>query len=139
MCLKSSFCSQDTQLIWDPIGYPSQRIHQLLVTWAESGSMPKYTILRNHETSLNNESLRTLVTEVEVIVNSRPLTIETLNDPTSPMPLSPANLLTSKTKIIIPPPDNFNQPDIYSRRQWRRIQEGFILRTNFGQGGKANP
>ena len=101
--------------------------------------MPKYTILRNHETSLNDESLRTLVTEVEVIVNSRPLTIETLNDPTSPMPLSPANLLTSKTKIIIPPPDNFNQPDIYSRRQWRRIQEGFILRTNFGQGGKANP
>ena len=101
--------------------------------------MPKYTILRNHETSLNDESLRTLVTEVEVIVNSKPLTIETLNDPTSPMPLSPANLLTSKTKIIIPPPDNFNQPDIYSQRQWRRIQEGFILRTNFGQGGKANP
>ena len=78
-------------------------------------------ILKNHGTSLNDESLRTLVTEVEAIVNSRPLTIETLSDPPSPMPLSPANLLTSKTKVMSPP-GNFDQPCIYNRRRWRRIQ-----------------
>ena len=79
-------------------------------------------ILKNHGTSLNDESLQTLQTEVEVIVNSRPLTIETLSDPSRPMPLSSANLLTSKTKVIMPPPGNFDQPDIYSWRKWRRIQ-----------------
>ena len=79
-------------------------------------------ILKNHGTSLNDESLQTLQTEVEVIVNSRPLTIETLSDPSRPMPLSSANLLTAKTKVIMPPPGNFDQPDIYSWRKWRRIQ-----------------
>ena len=58
----------------------------------------------------------------ETIVNSIPLTNQTLSDPTSPMPLSPANLLTSKTKVFMPPPGNFDQPDNYSERQWRRIQ-----------------
>ena len=72
-------------------------------------------ILKNHGTSLNDESLQTLVTEVEAIINSRPLAIKTLSDPTSLMPLSPAILLTLKMKVIMPPPGNFDQPDIYSR------------------------
>ena len=55
-------------------------------------------------------------------MNFRTMTIKTLSDLTSPMPLPPANLLTSKTKVIMPPLGNFDQPDIYSRRQWRRIQ-----------------
>ena len=84
-------------------------------------------ILKNYGASLDNESLQTLVTEVEAEVevevgNSRPLTIERLSDPTSLMPLSPANLLTSKKKVIMPPHGNFDQPDIYSRCRWRRIQ-----------------
>ena len=80
------------------------------------------SILQNHGTSLNDESLQRIVTEVQVIVNSRPLTIETLSDPTSPMPISLANLLTLKTKLIMPPLGSFDQPDMYSRRRWRRIQ-----------------
>ena len=32
-------------------------------------------LLRTHSLSLNDESLRTLMTEVELIVNSRPLTV----------------------------------------------------------------
>ena len=38
------------------------------------------------------------------------------------MPLSPANLLTSKTKAIMPLPVNFDQPDIDSQRRWKKIQ-----------------
>ena len=37
-------------------------------------------LLKQHGTSLNNKSLITLLTEVESIVNSRPLTVETLGD-----------------------------------------------------------
>ena len=37
-------------------------------------------LLRTHGLFLNDKSLRTLMTEVELIVNSRPLTVETLND-----------------------------------------------------------
>ena len=75
------------------------------------------SILQNHGTSLNDESLQRIVTEVQVIVNSRPLTIETLSDPTSPMPISLANLLTLKKKLIMPPLGSFDQPDMYSRRR----------------------
>ena len=38
------------------------------------------------------------------------------------MPLSPANLLTMKSKVIMPPPGRFDRPDIYSRKRWRRVQ-----------------
>ena len=37
-------------------------------------------LLRTHSLSLNDESFRTLMTEVELIVNSRPLTVETHPD-----------------------------------------------------------
>ena len=53
-------------------------------------------LLKQHGTSLNNESLITLLTEVESIVNSRTLTVETLSDIGSEAPLSPINLLTMK-------------------------------------------
>ena len=81
------------------------------------------SILKNYGTTLNNESLQTLVTEKEAIVNSNLMTFETLSDPTSPKSLSSANLLTLKTRVLMPPPGNFDQPDIYSRRRWRRIQD----------------
>jgi len=80
------------------------------------------SLLYHHGESLNDESLRTLIVETESIVNSRPLTVETLNDPESELPLSPSNLLTMKSDIVIPPPGTFESADIYSRKQWRRIQ-----------------
>ena len=49
-------------------------------------------LLKTHSHSLNNESLATLMTKVESIINSRPLTVETINDTKSDMPLSPSNL-----------------------------------------------
>ena len=61
-------------------------------------------LLRTHSLSLNGKSSRTLMTEVELIVNSRPPTGETLNDANSPTPISPSNLLTLKSSAVMPPP-----------------------------------
>ena len=75
-------------------------------------------LLKTNGSSLNDENLRTLITETEAIINSRPLTVETLSDINSEMPLSPSHLLTMKTDVILPPPGTFSRPDIYSRRRW---------------------
>ena len=79
-------------------------------------------LLKIHGSNLTEESLQTLVVEVEAVVNSRPLTTEVMNDVTSLAPLSPINLLTMESRVAMPPPGNFNTPDRYSRKQWRRVQ-----------------
>ena len=71
---------------------------------------------------LDDESLRTFMCEAAAIVNSRPLTTENLNDANSPEPLTPNHLLTMKTKIILPPPGQFQRADLYLRKRWRRVQ-----------------
>ena len=76
---------------------------------------------RTRGSSLNDEALNTLIIQVEAIVNSRPLTIETIADGTSEAAISPSNLLTMKSKVVMPPPGSLGTPDLYSRR-WRRIQ-----------------
>ena len=80
------------------------------------------SLLNNHGQSLNDECFRTVLTEVEAIVNSRPLSVESLNDSDSLTPLTPNLLLTAKSKIVMAPPGDFNKSDIYSRRRWRRVQ-----------------
>ena len=80
------------------------------------------SLLKNHSQSLNDESFYTVLTEVETIVNSRPLSVEVLSDSNSLVPLTPNQLLTSKTKIVMAPPGKFTEADIYSRRRWRRVQ-----------------
>ena len=72
-------------------------------------------LLKQHGTSLNDESPITLLTEVESIVYSRPLTVETLGDVGSEVALSPINLLTMKSNVVLPPPADFKKPDLYSR------------------------
>ena len=71
------------------------------------------SLLQTHGHSLNEESLQTLTTETEAIINSRPLTVETVNDGQSPMPISPNDILTMKTKMVMPPPGVFQKPDLY--------------------------
>ena len=53
-------------------------------------------LLKTHGGSLTDESLQTLLVEIEAINNSRPLTTETISDVTSLIPLSPINLLILK-------------------------------------------
>ena len=79
-------------------------------------------LLEDHAQQLDDESLRTLFTEAENIVNSRPLTIDNLSDPDAPEPITPNHLLTLKAKVVLPPPGNFSRPDLYSRRRWRGIR-----------------
>ena len=54
--------------------------------------------------------------------NSEFQSIETIADGTSESAISTSNLLTMKSKVVIPPPGSFGTPDHYSRRRWRRIQ-----------------
>ena len=68
------------------------------------------------------KSLRILFAETEAILNSRPLTVQTLDDVKSEQPLSPNNILTMKTKVVMPPPGEFVRADEFSRRCWRRVQ-----------------
>ena len=79
-------------------------------------------LMREHGHSLDDEALRTLMCEAEAVVNSRPLTVDTLSDPLSPLPLSPNALLTGKSKLILPPPGKFQREDVYCKRRWRRVQ-----------------
>ena len=80
------------------------------------------SMLKMHGKSLDNESLLILMTEVEGILSSWPLAVEMINDPSSFQPLSLANILTIKSKVVMPPPGKFQRPDLYCRRQWRRVQ-----------------
>ena len=80
------------------------------------------SLLHTHGRSLNNDSLRTLLVETEAIVNSRSLTADTLGDVQSEQPICPCNILTIKSKVVLPPPGHFMKADEYSRKRWRRIQ-----------------
>ena len=71
--------------------------------------------------AINDESLRTLLTEVESIVNSRPLTFPS-SDPQDLDPLTPNHILTMKSKVVLPPPGVFQKEDIYLKKRWRRVQ-----------------
>ena len=80
------------------------------------------SLLETHGSKLTEESLQTLVVEVEAIVNSRPLTTEVINYATSLAPLSPNQPCYNEIKSRMPPPGDFTTPDRYSRKQWRRVQ-----------------
>ena len=96
------------------------------------------SLLKLHWTSLNGEALTTLMTEVEAVLNSRPLTAELLSDSNSLNPICPSNILTMKTKAVMPPPGEFGSADIYCRKQWRRVQHKTEEFWNRGIDGAKN-
>ncbi|XP_057183499.1 uncharacterized protein LOC130550135 [Triplophysa rosa] len=71
---------------------------------------------------LDDSSLRTLFYEAMAIINSRPLTIDGINNPKSLEPLTPNHLILMKSKIALPPPGKFQREDMYASRRWRRVQ-----------------
>ena len=73
------------------------------------------------KTQLTHELLVTLMAEVVAIVNARPISALP-SDTDDPQPLSPAMLLTMKTRPAGPPPGQFRRTDIYACRPWRRVQ-----------------
>ena len=68
--------------------------------------------------TLDGASARTVMYEAMAIVNSRPLT--TVEDGVEP--LTPNHLLHMKAGIILPPPGDFPEADVYSRKRWRKVQ-----------------
>ena len=79
-------------------------------------------LMEQSGTQLDDESLRTFLHETASVINSRPLTIDNLNDPMSLRPLTPNHILTMKSTVILPPPGNFVREDMYLRKKWRRVQ-----------------
>ena len=75
-------------------------------------------LLQNNGLQLDDESLRTLMCEMEAISNSRPLTVDLVNDPGSLSPLTPNHLLTMKTKVVLSPPGVFPSADKCCRKCW---------------------
>ena len=73
-------------------------------------------LMREYGHALDDESLRILLAEVECIIYSRRLTV-TSSDPGDLYPLMPSHLLTMKSKIVTPPPGNFQMADVYLRRR----------------------
>ncbi|XP_059086776.1 uncharacterized protein LOC131883340 [Tigriopus californicus] len=70
--------------------------------------------------SFTDESLSTLLCEVEAIMNSRPLT-PVSDDPSDLEALTPNHLLLLKSGPTFPP-GIFERSDCYGRRRWKQIQ-----------------
>ena len=75
------------------------------------------SMIKTHGKSLENESLLTLMNEVEEILNSQPLTVEMINNLTSIQQLVPAKILTIKSMVLMPPLGKFLRPDLHCRRR----------------------
>ena len=70
------------------------------------------SLMQTHEKLLDEESLVTLMAETKAILNSQPVTTDTISDPASSLPLSPSNPLTIKFKKIMPSTANYSRPDL---------------------------
>ena len=96
-------------------GCPRKETHLQLSTWVVCGrsksELPeKYlnpSLLKNYGASLSDASLQTLLAEAEAMVSSRPLITDLLIDVNSLILLSPLNLLTIKSKVVMAPPGVF--------------------------------
>lgn len=62
------------------------------------------SLLNTHRRSLNDESSSKLLTETKAILNSKPLTVGYVY---SEQTLCPSNILTVKSKVVLPPPAEF--------------------------------
>ena len=80
------------------------------------------SLLEEASHQLDDESFRTLLKEVQAVVNSRPLALNDMASPDSPELLTPNHLLTMKSKVLMPPPGVFQREDLYLRRRWRKVQ-----------------
>lgn len=73
-----------------------------------------------NEQLLTDEQLLTVMTEVEKILNDRPIT-SISDDPGDQPPLTPNMLLLMKTNPCIPQ-GIFRKEDVYARRWWKQVQ-----------------
>lgn len=79
-------------------------------------------LLSSHGSQLDDESLAICLTEAEAIINCRPLTVDDLTSPECLQLLSPSQLLTLKSNVVVPPPGSFQRADLYSKKRWNHVQ-----------------
>ena len=79
-------------------------------------------LIKTHGRSLDDEALRKLIVEVEAMVNSSLLNLDTISDADSQIPILPSNILTMKSNVAMPPPGNFEKANLYCRKTWRWVQ-----------------
>ena len=75
---------------------------------------------QNMKTAGSDEQLRTLMCEIEMTINSRPLT-RMSDDPNDLDVITPQNLLLLHQTSSVPP-GIFEPKDLYARRRWRQMQ-----------------
>ena len=73
-----------------------------------------------HQQQLDDDSLYTVLCEVEAILNDRPIT-QLSEDPNDLEPLTPNHILLLKGKPALPP-GLFEKGDLYTKRRWRQVQ-----------------
>ena len=72
------------------------------------------------ELLVSREALRTLMAEVESILNGRPF-IRNNDDPADMEPLTPNHLLLMQSNLNVPP-GVFVRGDLYCRNRWKQVQ-----------------
>ena len=80
------------------------------------------SLISTHGHTMDDELFRTLLTEAEAIVNSRPLSYSAGASDDTIVPLSPNQILTLKSRVAVPYPGSFSSVDLYTRQRWRRVQ-----------------
>ena len=106
---------EEEPALWKSYGWcVEQQIH--------SACFIAQSLMETHVRCLDEESLVTLITGTDAILNLWPLATDNFSDSTSSLPLSSLNLLIMKSKVIMSQPSNFFIPDVYSGWRWRQIQ-----------------
>lgn len=105
---------------------PPRASHQGGVWERKIGSVRRIleaSLIAGGNQCLSRDELHTLLMEACAIVNNTPLW-EVSSDPSDPLPLSPAMLLTLKEEPHPPASDSFSEDDVqaYGKRRWRRVQ-----------------
>ena len=77
--------------------------------------------LLQHGDQLDDDLLQTFMIQVEAVVNSCPVTYQD-DSHDLPEPLSPSQLLTMKSKAVLPPPGRFVKEDLCCRKRWHCMQ-----------------